>query len=477
MQIGISVSREDFFYDIHSLVKSFCPEDEVSIFSADDAEKSGRPYDRVIAVTVPDYPPERRRETKDALKRDLYLRLKEETGRELPWGMLSGIRPTRIPMSLMNEGGSFEDCVRHLTEHDFVSVKKARLAAEIAERERGILEELPLGERSYSLYIHVPFCPTICEYCTFSSSPAGVWKNRMGEYLDAVRREMAARRKRHAEEGFTGAPVSVYIGGGTPTALTAEELKVLLSSAAEIWNTDQALEYTVEAGRPDSFSPEKLKVLREYGVTRISVNPQTMNDETLKRIGRHHTSGDAERAFRMAREAGFENINMDIILGLPGEGRAEAEHTLARIEALMPDSLTVHSLAVKRASRLRYEILEDRMKDADADRGEFRGLRFDLPDEIMDLTHASAARMGMRPYYLYRQKNMRGNLENTGFAAPGRECLYNILIMEEVQTILAFGAGASTKYVKPGGVIEREVSPKDVNTYLDRNLKKYGSDC
>ena len=193
-----------------------------------------------------------------------------------------------------------------------------------------------------------------------------------------------------------------------------------------------------------------------------------MNDETLRLIGRLHTREDTVRAFRLAREAGFDNINMDMILGLPGEGEAEVRRTLDEITALAPDSLTVHSLAVKRASRLRKTIREDREIDIDADRDSFGGLVFRNSGALMDMSAEAAESMGMKPYYLYRQKNMKGNLENTGFALPGRECLYNIIIMEEVQTIFAFGAGASTKYVYPDGRIERTVSPKDVKTWLER---------
>ena len=196
-----------------------------------------------------------------------------------------------------------------------------------------------------------------------------------------------------------------------------------------------------------------------------------MNDDTLTRIGRRHTSSDVRRAFSMAREAGFDNINMDIILGLPGEGEPELARTLEEIEKLSPEALTVHSLAVKRASRLRLNILEDRELDISADRGAYRGYSLGASNALMDEASRSARGMGMVPYYLYRQKNMRGNLENTGFALPGRACLYNILIMEEVQSIKAFGAGASTKRVYEDGRIERTISPKDVTLYMERVME------
>ena len=466
MKVGIRADREDFFYDMHSLVRSFFPDDDVSIYAESDTEKCMSPHQLEIRVTVPEYAD--RKAAKDTLKRDLYRMLSAYTGRELPWGILSGIRPTRIPMQMLDAGKSVEECIRYLRDEDYVSQEKAALAAEIAVRERQLMQKVRLGEEHYSLYIHIPFCPSICLYCTFSSSPVSVWEKHAQEYLDTLLAEMRVRHDRIVREGGDKGPQTVYIGGGTPTTLSAQQLDELLTGTEEIWDLSQVKEYTVEAGRPDSFSEDKLKVLKKHGVTRISVNPQTMQDRTLEIIGRRHTAEDTAAAFRMAREAGFDNINMDIILGLPGEGERELAGTLEAIEALRPDSLTVHSLAVKRASRLTRNIREDREKDDGADRGAFRGLSLDNSNDLMHMAQQSAARMGMVPYYLYRQKNMRGNLENTGFAAPGKECLYNILIMEEVQTIQAFGAGASTKTVSADGRIERTISAKDVRVYLER---------
>lgn len=467
MNIGIKTDRQDFFYDIHSLVKSFFPDDDVSIYSALDEEKSSISRDLVISVDIPEYG-EARKAARDALKRDIYRTLSAYTGRELPWGVLSGIRPTKIPMHMMDEGADSDACVRALMEESYVSREKAELAAEVAAAERRILENVPLGSDQYSLYVHLPFCPSICLYCTFASSPASLWKKRSAEYMAALRSEMLLKREQLKKLGMNGGPVTVYIGGGTPTTLSACELEELFVMIEEIFDLTDTLEYTVEAGRPDSITAEKLDVMRRHGVSRISVNPQTMNEETLARIGRQHTPAETEAAFRLAREAGFTNINMDIILGLPGEGHGEVAKTLSAIEALRPDSLTVHSLAIKRASRLRLEILTDREKDEGADRGNFRGLDLENSEDIMRMAAGSAASMGMGPYYLYRQKNMRGNLENTGFARPGCACLYNILIMEELQSICAVGAGASTKRVFEDGRIERAVNPKDVDLYISR---------
>ena len=466
MRIGVCVSRNDFFYDIHSLVKSFYPEDEVKIYAEGDPEADVSGFGFVIPVEVPPYTD--RKDAKDKVKRELYHRLSSATGTALPWGMLSGIRPTKIPMALLKAGGTEEECIRILTEENLVSPEKAALATEIAAREIGILRGIPLTEKSYSLYIHIPFCPTICAYCTFSSNPYAVWRKMGNAYLKALLGELRFRHRQYMEEGYDSCPTTVYIGGGTPTTLSAGELDALLTGIREIWDLDGIREFTVEAGRPDSITEEKLRVLLKHGVTRISVNPQTMDDASLARIGRSHTAADTVRAFHMAREAGFANINMDMIIGLPGEGTEQVSSTLSAIRELGPDSLTVHALALKRASAFRTSIIEDRLKDAEADRGAFRGLAYGDAAEQMRLASCCAAEMGMEPYYLYRQKNMRGNLENTGFAVPGYACLYNILIMEELQSILAFGAGASTKYVYPDGRIERTVSPKDIGTYFGK---------
>ncbi len=467
MEIGIWADRNDFFYDIHSLVKSFFPDEDVRIFCDEDQEQCSRSWNLLLRVEIPEYGTGRK-EARDTLKRELYLLLSAYTGQTLPWGILSGIRPAKIPMGMLKGGASKEECVRHLMEADFVSEEKARLATEVASLERELTAGIDTGSSSWSLYVHLPFCPSICLYCTFASNPESMWKKRGDRYLEALQREMRDGRTRMEAEGRPASPTTVYIGGGTPTTLSEAELDRLLTMTEECFALTGALEYTVEAGRPDSITPEKLRVLRAHGVNRISVNPQTMNRETLERIGRRHTPEDTKRAFYLAREAGFESINMDMILGLPGEGEEQAEHTLREIEALDPDSLTVHSLAIKRASRLRREVLEDRLKDQEADRGDFRGLSLTNSAALMQRAAGSALRMGMRPYYLYRQKNMRGNLENTGFSRPGRECLYNILIMEEMQSIAAFGAGASSKTVYPDGRIERSVTTRDLDLYFSR---------
>ena len=307
-------------------------------------------------------------------------------------------------------------------------------------------------ENGYSLYIGIPFCPTTCLYCSFTSYPIAAWRKRVELYLQALFREIdfvaEACRDRILD--------TIYIGGGTPTTLEAGELDRLLQHIHDRFDFAQVKEFTVEAGRADSITPEKLDVLKRHGVTRISVNPQTMNDETLKYIGRHHTVAQVKEAFQMARAAGFDNINMDIILGLPGELEADVQHTIDEIKKLGPDSLTVHSLAIKRASKLSQWIEENGI-------GTLRNT-----DATMEIAQKGAYALDMKPYYLYRQKNMSGNFENVGYAREGKYGIYNILINEEVQTIIALGAGSISKRVYPDGRIERSENMKDVALYIEK---------
>ncbi|MDO4803621.1 MAG: coproporphyrinogen dehydrogenase HemZ [Lachnospiraceae bacterium] len=482
MNIGVQLDREDYLYDIHSLVKSFFPDDDVSIYTEDDADRCKAARDFLLCVHIPEEGD--RKTVKDSLKKEIYGLLSDYTGKSLPWGTLSGIRPTKIPMKMLEEGLGDLEIKERMQEAYLISDEKAELAIRVAKKERELLSGVSLGPETFSLYLHVPFCPSICLYCTFSASCASQWEGRMDEYLDAVEYELSCGRpmgRLDAEkEGRphsgqmsdvpdTGRkPVTFYVGGGTPTSLSARQLDRLLDMAEEYYDFSACIERTVEAGRPDSVTRKKLEILKKHHVTRISINPQTMNQRTLDLIGRGHTAEDTQRAFYMAREAGFDNINMDIILGLPGEEPEDVARTLDLIEKMSPDSLTVHSLAVKRASRLTRKLREEFEAGRIGDYSRYEGLAFVNSEAIIGMAYESAARMGMNPYYLYRQKNMKGGLENTGFARPGKECLYNILIMEEMQGIKAFGAGASTKMVYPDGRIERIINPKDVRTYLER---------
>ena len=395
-----------------------------------------------------------RKQNKDALKSVLYQLLRELTGKDLPWGNLTGIRPAKLAMGLLDEGMTKEQVIASMEEQYFVSRKKTALAVSIACREKEILKEIDYAS-GYSLYIGIPFCPSICLYCSFSSCPIGLWKNRVEDYLEALFLEIRETAKIMADDGRR--LQTVYIGGGTPTTLSPSQLYRLLFEITESFPFGDVLEFTVEAGRPDSITKDKLLAIKAHPVTRISVNPQTMNQKTLDIIGRRHTVLQTEEAFNLARETGFDNINMDLIVGLPGEGLMEVQETLGRIRALSLDSLTIHSLALKRASRL------------NTDWERYRELSFENSQEIMDAAMETAAQLDMSPYYLYRQKNMKGNFENVGCAKDSKAGIYNILIMEEKQPIIALGAGGSSKLVMRGADrIERVENVKDVAAYISR---------
>lgn len=473
--ISVTVNEGGFEYDIHSLVKAFYPECEVKVTIGEEAaESSGESLpdlhiqfeDQAVLLSLlggegntasfgakkieisPDMP---RPEVKNRLKQLIYTALSEYTGKKLPWGTLTGIRPTKIPMTLLEQGTSKGEILHYMQEHYFVSTEKGELAIEIADREKKLLDTLHY-ENGYSLYIGIPFCPTTCLYCSFTSYPIFSWKKRMGEYLDALEKEIDFVAERYRDRVLD----TIYIGGGTPTTLEAEELTRILNKLRKSFDLSHLKELTVESGRADSITYEKLLAMKEGGVTRISVNPQTMKQETLDLIGRKHTVEQIKEAFALAREAGFSNINMDLILGLPGETAEDVRNTMAEIKKLAPDSLTVHSLAIKRASRLNQWIEENGIS------------LLNNTEETMGITMEGAREMGLLPYYLYRQKNMSGNFENVGYAKEGKFGIYNILIMEEKQTIVALGAGSITKRVYGDGRIERCDNVKDVGLYIEK---------
>lgn len=460
--IEIICNRADYEYDIHSLVKAFYPEEEISFSKTESANVRMEISCEDTGAGLLIWQKELAKETsveytigqdtpKNAFKKFFYKELCSLSGKTLPWGNLTGIRPTKIAMGLLEEGKRAIEISSALQEKHCVSVEKAALSIAIATREKALMDKLDLVN-GYSLYVGIPFCPTTCLYCSFTSNPIKKWEKRIGEYLECLKKEL-----RFWSEEYKDKPLNtIYIGGGTPSSLSAEQLDELLTAIKELFSFEHLLEYTVEAGRPDSITPKKLEVLYRHNVSRISVNPQTMNQETLNCIGRCHTVEQTVDAFQMARQAGFTNINMDMILGLPGEDTEMVKETLRQLSALAPDSLTVHSLAVKRASKL-GEWIEKNGRSALND-----------TTEMMEASMQTARELGMEPYYLYRQKNMAGNLENIGFSKPGKEGIYNILIMEEKQTIAAVGAGSITKRVFGNGRIERSDNIKDLELYMTR---------
>ena len=377
----------------------------------------------------------------------MYQLLRQVTGKRPPWGMLTGVRPVRIIHDSRAKGKSEEEIRRLFEDHYDVSEEKFRLAKEIADRQSPWMQA---EERDYSLYIGIPFCPSRCSYCSFVSRTIEREKHLVQPYVDCLCRELEAIRQTADRNRLQ--LKTIYIGGGTPTSLSADQLRQLMGTVRQLFDLNSLQEYTVEAGRPDCTDAEKLAVLKEYGATRISINPQTLSDEVLARIGRRHTAADVIRCFEEARAAGHDNINMDLIAGLPGDTPEGFSRTLEGVLALSPENVTVHTLTLKRASNL---VIEQR------------------PDEYGDVAEMIArcdalAKAGYAPYYLYRQKGTLQNLENTGWCKPGFEGLYNIYIMEEVHTILSAGAGGSTKLrQQKGNLIQRIFNYKYPKEYID----------
>ncbi|HZW83936.1 MAG TPA: coproporphyrinogen dehydrogenase HemZ [Candidatus Deferrimicrobium sp.] len=351
----------------------------------------------------------------------------------LPWGILTGIRPTKIVHRLLDQGYALEQIPACLEQQYLIEPEKVALVLQVANLQRGYLLTPQQARKSVSVYIGVPFCPSRCVYCSFPSVVGE--KLHLEEYVSALGQEIAALGA-FLKEYKLGVQ-TLYIGGGTPTILEESQLRELLTLCQTYLIDSDTQEITVEAGRPDTLDRGKLSLLRDMGVGRLSINPQTMVDKTLVKIGRKHTPEQILEAVELARKLGFNNINMDIILGLPGERLSDVLYTLEQLERLKPESLTVHALAVKRASALREEIGENQL------------LSGKEAEEMQAAAFQSAQSMGLVPYYLYRQKQILGNLENVGYAKPGKESVYNIQIMEERQSIFALGAGSTTKIVNP----------------------------
>ena len=340
--IGIELNEENFEYDIYSLVKAFYPGEEVARVSGScdgltirveyqpaaitvalqEAAEEDSLAAKTISETISTEGLERK-ETKSVLKRALYRLLSEKTGRVLPWGTLTGIRPTKIPFAMLSEGKSDEEIASYMKETYLAGEEKTALSIEIAKREQEILKAIDY-EDGYSLYVGIPFCPTRCLYCSFTSYPLKIWEKQVDAYVEALCKELRFLAEKMKYRKLN----TVYIGGGTPTTLNPQQMDRLLTVLEESFDFSNNQEFTVEAGRPDSITEDKLLVLKNHKVSRISVNPQTMNQKTLDLIGRRHTVEQTKEAFRLARRCGFDNINMDLISGLPGENREDMEYTM-----------------------------------------------------------------------------------------------------------------------------------------------------
>ena len=365
------------------------------------------------------------------------------------WGVMCGIRPAKNVRELSEEGFSrdeIKDIFKNVYE---VAEDKTELAMTVADNERELLEKI--GDNSVSLYIGIPFCPTRCVYCSFVSTDIRV----SGKYMDEFCKKLLLEIEKTKEltESIGAYVENIYIGGGTPTTLSAEQLDMILKKLKEYFISDKLIEFTVEAGRPDTITDEKLDVLKKYGVNRISINPQTMNEVTLKKIGRSHTVDMIYDAYKSARKKGFDIINTDLIAGLPDETPEMYKASLERVIELEPENITVHSLCLKRAASFRHT--------------ENELAKSEYMNEMLSYTQRRMKEEGYIPYYMYRQKNSSGNLENVGYAKPHTMSAYNVNIMEEKQTIIAMGGGGSSKIVIDDR-IERVFNFKDPLEYIRR---------
>ena len=391
-----------------------------------------------------------------AVGRAVFATGKELLGHIPPWGILTGVRPAKIASSLLSEGRGILKTKKILRDEYFLNHQKAALAVSVATTEAKLLKKI--DKNTCSLYISIPFCPSRCSYCSFVSYTTPRLLSMIDDYLDAMLCELDETFDAIEKLGMR--INTIYIGGGTPTTLDPDQLLKLLTKINDRVDVSSLIEFTLEAGRPDTITAEKLAVAKNMGVTRISVNPQTLNDDILKEIGRKHTRDDFFEAYRIAKESGIEDINVDLIAGLPGDDFKSFSETLDGIIQLEPTNITVHTFCVKKAS----DVLKNNSGIYSLSGGDAA--------KSVSYSQLNTKFAGYKPYYMYRQKNTVGNLENVGFALEGHEGIYNVLMMEEVQTIFAVGAGAVSKLVDYKGPkanqtrIKRVFNPKYPYEYL-----------
>ncbi len=442
----IDTNLPNFLGDLKEVLNMFCNDDAVKIrhrFSESENKFvntvtiNGKVYAYGNLVGKLNGEIERKRLVKRYAKLSLYKGLSKFFERELPWGALTGIRPTKLAYQTIEQQGEFTE---FFTDTMKVSREKTALTKSVIDAQKGIYK---IDDDNTDFFAFIPFCPSRCKYCSFISADIKSAQKHVDEYVDALVDEMEFSRQ------FIKNLRSIYIGGGTPVALSNSQLEKVLKVIEKI-NT--GVEFTVEAGRPDRIDKDTLKLLKDYGVTRICINPQTFNDKTLELLGRKHTGNDVIEKYLLAKDDFI--VNMDLIAGLMGESVEDFKYSLDKAIELSPDNITVHTLCIKKGSYLAEE--ENRLS------GEKVG-------EMVDYSSARLLENNYRPYYLYRQKYMAGNLENVGYAKVGKECVYNIDIMEEISNNVACGANAISKRIFNGGErIERMASPKDVVTYLNK---------
>ncbi len=472
----------DFHYEMENLCRVFFPNEKITVTS-DAFEEDGKvvttelikEYDgyrvavkAVIAgkekcafCAVDNTGEPVRDECERTMARVLFEVLSEITGYTPPWGILTGVRPSKLMMRLVEKYGE-AGAYAYFTNDLLVTEKKTKLALSVAKTERRIID---LGdEKSFSLYISIPFCPSRCSYCSFVSHSItnSNAKKLLPVYVDKLCKELKVIGEIVSDIGLR--LESIYVGGGTPGILSAEQMNFVCSAVSDNFDLSDLREYTVEVGRPETVSEDKLSVLRDFGVGRVSINPQTLNNSVLEAIGRKHTVEDFYKAYELAQRAGFEDINVDLIAGLPTDDMDSFTRSVDGVAQLNPANVTVHTLALKSASTLAEHghIIKE---------GETVG-------KMTDYSQQTLNDLGYIPYYMYRQSRCVGNLENVGWCLPGKECLYNVFMMEESHTVLAAGAGAVTKLKSPKDeYIERIFNykyPYEYNTGFDELMKRKG---
>ena len=463
---------KDFEADIRDLCMAFFPYEKIMLKNIIEEKNSIENIENINTIIYPeDFYKNKifnnRLDKKNHIKRSLYKYLKKITHKNLLWGALTGIRPVNIVTNLLesNKKNTSPQILKYLKKEYLISDEKGKLLINIAKKEEEILKRKKIRDykKTYSIYIGVPFCKSTCLYCSFASYDIEKNKKYVNDFLMAFENEL----KNYSEEKLK--PLTLYIGGGTPTSFSDDDFLRFLNIITKYIDVKNVIEWTIEAGRPDTINENKLLLMKKLGVDRISINPQTFNQKTLDLIGRKHTVNDIKEKFSLARKIGFNNINMDIIIGLPDENLDDVLNTLIEVGKLKPDSLTVHSLALKRAARLNLQ------KDIWVNEHYLAGLHNEENLEIYNMFKCSeylAKLLNLNPYYLYRQKNIAGNLENIGYAKNNKECIYNIMMMSERHTVLGFGGGASTKkvkYVDNEKIIERIEGYKGLKEYIGFN--------
>lgn len=471
--ITLIIDNHNFHYELENLCRVFYPNEKIvtthdktqngditvytSRITIKDQETltvriqcEGKEY--IKTDWIPDSRPDLEEECERCMAVLLYHILVEITGIHPSWGILTGVRPIKLMRRLVSAGGE-ESAANYFGERLLVSPQKTRLALTTMKAEQAILD---LSRKdSYSLYLSIPFCPTRCAYCSFVSQSVEKAKRLMPEYVDLLCEELRETASIAQKMGLR--LETAYIGGGTPTTLNAQQLRQILSTVRACFDFTHCREFTVEAGRPDTITQERLEALREFGIDRISINPQTFNDHVLEVIGRKHDTRQTREAFALARKMGFRHINMDLIAGLPEDSLESFTYTLKEVCGLNPESITVHTLSMKKSSQLTKQGKELYREECIE------------TSRMLDFAGELLYEKGYAPYYLYRQSRMVGNLENVGWSKPGYEGLYNVYVMDETHTILGCGAGAVTKLKQPGGEnLQRVFNFKYPYEYISR---------